>query len=236
VCDSGELAADQLVVGPAGGVGAIGAEDCPTLGLEMQPEVAAMYLQQLLSLGLETAPMEHGDALQVPLDSFVAIETEIEAVVGAPSDERVQVAHKLLFDALNAALRKEAASILRSKPARPSAAGSGSALPLRTYLTLPASEAALKRVAVSACQQAVAWRVQGIQAEGMPVEVLLGTTLPDDAATIERGWQGRPCAQEEVMAELADRVLDNLIGEMREWPAADGCALGGPVATGVTEP
>ena len=96
----------------------------------------------------------------------------MERLCGGQADERVQIVHKLLHDAINAALRQQAAAKLRTRPAVGVADGGGqAALPLRTWRTLPASDAELQQVAANACNQAVAWRVQGLQTEGMPIEV-----------------------------------------------------------------
>ena len=72
-------------------------EGVPLAALELQPEVAMVYLQQLLTLGLvrvalpeieggEAANPIHGDTLQVSLESFLYLETELErnAPAGAP--------------------------------------------------------------------------------------------------------------------------------------------------------
>ena len=65
------------------------ADDVPYAMLELQPEVAMIYMQQLLSLGLvrlglpevdggEACRPIHGDTLQVSLESFLFLETELE--------------------------------------------------------------------------------------------------------------------------------------------------------------
>jgi hypothetical protein len=64
-------------------------DDVPPAAVELQPEVAVLYIQQLLGRGCVTmglpdaaAPGEaactfHGDTLQVSLESFLALETEL---------------------------------------------------------------------------------------------------------------------------------------------------------------
>ena len=129
--------------------------------LELQPEVAVLYLQQLLSLGLVRVPLSscddaadadvavhdaeggeggggggggegregrqegrfapQGECLQVSLESFLQLEEEDHAIrleEKTPSDERVQIVHKLLLDLLNTALHQEALSLHRARVPR----------------------------------------------------------------------------------------------------------------------
>ena len=163
------------------------------------------------------------------LESFLKLETEPPwaAAAGGADDERVQIVHKLLFDLLNAALRREAVSLHTSRAPRVAGGGGGgggggaaraNVLPLGGWRALPEEPQVLQRMVEGACQQVVGWLVTAQQSEGMQIEVLLSCTLAHDAADIERGWQDLGTHKEAVIADLADRVLVQLIGELRDEP------------------
>ena len=190
--------------------------------LELQPDVAIIYMQQLLALGLVRVPLTemdggvsssvHGDTLQVSLESFLVLETELEKAV--PTDERVQIVHKLLLDLLNAALRAEAIRHHTSRAPRLGGRGpAGDALPLGGWKELPNDNESLQRIVDNAVQQTLGWLMQANAAEDMPVEVQLSCLLDQDAADIERGWQEATAHKEHLIAETADGILGTLLEE-----------------------
>jgi hypothetical protein len=206
---------------PDGDVGA-------PVAIELQPEVAMLYMRQLLSLGvvrtLEVGPdgqtAAHADTLQVPIDNFLLLETSSD---GQPTPwgqtEGVQIAHKLLLDLLNAALRHETAKWHRTRQLR---VGAVEALPLGGWRSLPEG-AALQRLVEGACRLAGNWLAQAHQAEGLPVEVLLSCLLVTDTSEIERCWLEQSKHKEDVIAETSERVLGTLLAELDQeieagWP------------------
>ena len=206
---------------PDGNVGA-------PVAIELQPEVAMLYMRQLLSLGvvrtLEVGPdgqtAAHADTLQVPIDNFLHLETSSD---GQPTPwaqtEGVQIAHKLLLDLLNAALRHETAKWHRTRQLR---VGAVEALPLGGWRSLPEG-AALQRLAEGACRLAGNWLAQAHQAEGLPVEVLLSCLLVTDTSEIEHSWLEQSKYKEDVIAETSERVLGTLLAELDQeieagWP------------------
>jgi hypothetical protein len=196
--------------------------------VELQPEVAILYLQQLLALGMVHAPLPesdlHGEMLQVPIESYLQLETE--PPWSDHADERVQIVHKLLLDLLNAALRYEAMRLYRSRAPRvgrgtTAAAGGGSSaetLPRGAWCELPRGELALQRMVEAACQQVVAWLVEAHKAEGVSIEVRLSQLLEADTADIERAWQDVASHKEDVIAEVSECILAEMIREFEGWP------------------
>ena len=216
-------------------------------GLELQPEVAMLYLQQLLALGLVRVPLSmcdalaygggggggggdvagvHGEALQVSLESFLALESEMaDQEGGAHTDERVQIVHKLLLDTLNLALRVEAAEYYRLRAPRVATAaapphGGASRVapqPAGVWHALPSDEVTLQRLVDNAVQQALTWLVQSTgMPEGTPIEVQLSCLLQLDTDEIEGEWRAASQHQEALIAEASSALLDGLVDECAE--------------------
>lgn len=127
---------------------AIGAEMDAAIAVELQPEVAMLYLRQLVSVSLQRSKLERphvrGECLQVPLESFLALESDPPWGGANPQlDERVQIVHKLLFDLLNAALRLHADRLHRARALR---SGASEALPRGLWQSLPDGEEASSRL------------------------------------------------------------------------------------------
>ena len=174
----------------------------------------------------------HGECLQVSLESFLQLEEEDHATrvdEGAPADETVQIAHKLLLDLLNLALRQEAVNAHRmhapicgsvsggaGSGAGGGVGGAGSALPMGCWYELPESEALLQRLVDAAVQQTLRWLVQANAGDGLPIEVQLSCLLDQDASDVERGWQEMAACKEQLLAESSDLILAKLIGECAE--------------------
>ena len=208
-----------------------------------------LYLQQLLALGLVRVPLSmcdalaygggggggggghdaagvHGEALQVSLESFLALESEMaDQEGGAHADERVQIVHKLLLDTLNLALRVEAAEYYRLRAPRVAAAaapphGGASRVapqPAGVWHALPSDEATLQRLVDNAVQQALTWLVQSTgMPEGTPIEVQLSCLLQLDTDEIEGEWRAASQHQEALIAEASSALLDGLVDECAE--------------------
>ena len=127
----------------------------------------------------------------------------------------------MLFDLLNAALRREATRFhrtraLRAKGLRASGSGGGGAemLPTGAWRVMPESEEELQRMVEAACQQAVAWLVAAQQSELLPVEVILSCTLAADTLEIEKAWSDVTRYKEDIIADVSDTILRQLVSEV----------------------
>lgn len=89
-----------------------------------------------------------------------------------------------------------------------------------------------QRLVERACTRAIGWLVEGEKKEGVmdQAELLLGMLLPQDAIDIEREWSWGPQYADDIFAELADRVMLNLISELHDaLPRASATVDGAPV-------
>ena len=180
----------------------------PQLGHETRPEVALVYLRELLQRGLVLVDTAAGEVPQVPLQSYLTVEQSFEAhlaELGLPADEGLQILHKLLLDLFNAALREEAA-----RAAAPATAFRGHGYAAGRPARPPPS---LKAIAAAALQRSLEWLELGQQGEGMPIEVRLSCLLSSDAAEVERGTGSLAEEKDRVVAEVADSIM---LAELRD--------------------
>ena len=174
----------------------------PQLGHETRPEVALVYLRELLQRGLVLVDTAAGEVPQVPLQSYLTVEQSFEAhlaELGLPADEGLQILHKLLLDLFNAALREEAA-----RAAAPAMAFRGHGYAAGRPARPPPS---LEAIATAALQRSLEWLELGQQGEGMPIEVRLSCLLSSDAAEVERGTGSLAKEKDRVVAEVADSIM-----------------------------
>lgn len=72
-----------------------------------------------------------------------------------------------------------------------------------------------QRLVDRASARTIDWLAQGLDKEQTGgVEMLLGSLLAHDALNIEREWAVLPQYTEDVQAELADRIMLQLISEL----------------------
>ena len=62
----------------------------------------------------------------------------------------------------------------------------------------------------------LAWLLAAHESECVQIEALLSCLLSADAADIERSWQAVAHHKEGVIADVADRVLLDLVSEVEE--------------------
>ena len=231
--DADEVCTDEFDAFDAYGEGMLDMDDeenemIGCAALELQPEVAHLYLQQLLSFGLVRVPLSEcegegglelvgpiqAEALQVSLESFLLLETELEK--DSPADERVQIAHKLLLDALNAALREEVLRFFRVRAPRVGVSGGASPalLPKCVWHALPSDDATLQRLVQRSMQSVLRWLAHASAGEDLPIEVQLSHLLAGDAADIESEWTDLARHKEDLLADISDEVLLSLIEEL----------------------
>ena len=168
------------------------------------------------------------DALQVPLDNYINMEKAVETFArenGFEVSEDVQIFHKLLLDIFNEALMHEAARAARATPfggcgfaagrltrqdltEGPSQRGrsQGERISSRRSLII---EAALERFTEW-------WQLCQGPMDGKPIEVKLAHLLAPDARELENYWNMLPKYQDGIVAEVADRLLAQLIQEVTE--------------------
>ena len=199
-----------------GGGGGDGGSLLPTLTTDMLPEAVAVYLRQLIELGLSSAPLERGEAPQVCLSSYLQLEQEMDAFQAPSRAESVHIFHKLMLDALNEALQLEASSISAHAA---DGRGSSTAMMLPPYARTVAGRCrALSDIAERSSDRTIGWMVAGQEADGSAIELQLGDLLAADSAEMEREWSVLPRMCEDVYTELADRVLVGMICEMHGGP------------------
>ena len=180
----------------------------PQLGHETRPEVALVYLRELLQGGLVLVHTAAGEVPQVPLQSYLTLEQSFEAHLadlGLPTDEGLQILHKLLLDLFNAALREEAA-----RAAAPAMAFRGHGYAAGRPARGGHREEA---IAAAALQRTLEWLELGQQGEGMPIEVRLSCLLSSDAAEVERGTGSLAEEKDRLVAEVADSIM---LAELRD--------------------
>jgi hypothetical protein len=137
----------------------------------------------------------------------------VRACGRAGADEGVQIVHKLLLDALNAALRAQAVRLHTSRAPRAGGGVNGAAEARGDWHELPDDEGSLQRMVDGAVQLTLGWLVHPSRAEGLPVEVQLSCLLETDAADVEKGWQLGVAHKERLIAETADTILGGLLAE-----------------------
>lgn len=185
-------------VGSAAAAGALPPCPAPLAEEELEPNGVANILLTLVTPGLVTEPAAHGEAVQVPLSTFIESEEALEA--GGRGHETSQIWHKLVLDALNEALRHAAAG-----------AGAAGRTPLRTWTKLPPTPDRLRAHVEDACGRVL--ELVERNARGMP-QVLFGQQLARNTLAIEEVCAQLPRFVGDVIGEVADRILVQLIEEL----------------------
>jgi hypothetical protein len=185
-------------VASAAAAGALPPCPSPLAEEELEPHGVAGILLALVTPGLVAEPAAHGEAVQVPLSTFIESEEALE--VGGGGSETAQIWHKLILDALNEALCHAAAG-----------AGAVGRRPLRTWSKLPPTPDRLRAHVEDACGQVLELVERNAQ---LTPRLLFGQLLAEDTLAIEQLCAQLPRFVGDVLGEVADRILVQLIGEL----------------------